>query len=277
MAEQPKPRPPAHARPQKYTITDVELLQRDPYAFYAKRILKLKPLEPLDAVFDAASFGDLVHDMLNVWQSSPSPNHVDAMALVEETLDKARLSHAERYLLQPKLLTILEVVMAEHGQRSTVIQNISSEKELSCTLKWASDVYQVIGRADRIEYHQDGKVVVVDFKTGVVPKKNDVLSHIASQLPLECLMLLQENPAIAPEAMAIEYWKLSGRRDKSAIITFTKNITEMNAFLQSTAAHITSVFEHYASASNAYVAVPDVNLKPAYHEYAALERYAEWV
>jgi len=42
-------KPPLEARPRRLSISDAEVWRRDPYAVYAKRVLDLKPLDPLDA------------------------------------------------------------------------------------------------------------------------------------------------------------------------------------------------------------------------------------
>ena len=46
-ATRPAPRPPLSARPSQLSVTEIKSLIRDPYAIYAKRVLHLRPLEPL--------------------------------------------------------------------------------------------------------------------------------------------------------------------------------------------------------------------------------------
>ncbi|RMF70822.1 MAG: double-strand break repair protein AddB, partial [Alphaproteobacteria bacterium] len=61
----PAPAPPPALRPKEISVTAVERLMRDPYAFHARHILKLQPLEPLDAEPDALARGNLLHDILH--------------------------------------------------------------------------------------------------------------------------------------------------------------------------------------------------------------------
>ncbi len=42
-ATRPAPRPPVEARPKKIAVTDLDRLKADPFAFYAKAILRLRP------------------------------------------------------------------------------------------------------------------------------------------------------------------------------------------------------------------------------------------
>ena len=52
------------ARPRELWATDIERLMRDPYAVYARRILLLAPLEPLDADPGGAERGQIIHAAL---------------------------------------------------------------------------------------------------------------------------------------------------------------------------------------------------------------------
>ena len=45
---QPTPKPPRDVRPPQLSVTDIENWLRDPYTIYAKYILKLSPLDPVD-------------------------------------------------------------------------------------------------------------------------------------------------------------------------------------------------------------------------------------
>ena len=47
--KRPEPSPPLAKRPKEFSVTDIETLRRDPYASYARKILKLCPLEDLIA------------------------------------------------------------------------------------------------------------------------------------------------------------------------------------------------------------------------------------
>ena len=55
----PAPCPPVAARPRTLSVTEIETWRRDPYAIYARHILRLKPLDPLDAEPGAAERGTL--------------------------------------------------------------------------------------------------------------------------------------------------------------------------------------------------------------------------
>src|SRR3546814_12866141 len=48
-ASQPAPNPPVDARPKNIAVTDVDRLKADPYSFYARKMLGLSSLAPVEA------------------------------------------------------------------------------------------------------------------------------------------------------------------------------------------------------------------------------------
>ena len=61
---QPAPKPPRATRPLKLSVTAIEDWLRDPYTIYAKYILQLDPLDPVDMPLSAADRGSAIHDAL---------------------------------------------------------------------------------------------------------------------------------------------------------------------------------------------------------------------
>jgi ATP-dependent helicase/nuclease subunit B len=61
---QPAPKPPRATRPLKLSVTAIEDWLRDPYTIYAKHILRLDPLDPVDMPLSAADRGSAIHDAL---------------------------------------------------------------------------------------------------------------------------------------------------------------------------------------------------------------------
>ena len=57
----PQPKPPLAVRPKGLSVTEIEHWLRDPYTIYAKHILRLRPLDPVDAEPGAAARGTFIH------------------------------------------------------------------------------------------------------------------------------------------------------------------------------------------------------------------------
>ncbi len=66
-ADRPKPAPPQELRPTKISVTSVDRLKADPFAFYAQAILGLRRLDPVDADHSAAWKGTAVHEVFEAW------------------------------------------------------------------------------------------------------------------------------------------------------------------------------------------------------------------
>ena len=61
----PGPTPPLEARPTRLSVSSIEQWRRDPYGLYARRILGLQALDPLEAELGAAERGSRLHDALD--------------------------------------------------------------------------------------------------------------------------------------------------------------------------------------------------------------------
>ena len=63
-APRPAPTPPPEARPDRLSVTDIENWLRDPYTIYARHVLNLRPLDPIDAEPGAADRGSVIHEAI---------------------------------------------------------------------------------------------------------------------------------------------------------------------------------------------------------------------
>ena len=63
--ERPRPKPPRAARPTSLSVTEIESWLRDPYTIYARHILKLRELDPVDLPPGAADRGIMIHGALS--------------------------------------------------------------------------------------------------------------------------------------------------------------------------------------------------------------------
>jgi ATP-dependent helicase/nuclease subunit B len=68
--DKPAPRPPRSTRPTSLSVTEVEHWLRDPYTIYAKHILKLRELDPVDLPPGAADRGTVIHAALGEFTST---------------------------------------------------------------------------------------------------------------------------------------------------------------------------------------------------------------
>ncbi|HEY1095645.1 MAG TPA: double-strand break repair protein AddB, partial [Alphaproteobacteria bacterium] len=62
--DRPRFAPPLAARPRGLSVSDMALWRQDPYALYAKKILRLRPLDPPENEAAARDWGNVVHQLL---------------------------------------------------------------------------------------------------------------------------------------------------------------------------------------------------------------------
>ncbi len=193
----PQPRPPVAARPRKLPVTQVELWVRDPYALYAKRILRLKPLDPIDATPAAPERGQAIHDALERFvRRYPAELPEDV-----EALDALRACGVEgfgamldrpgvRGFWWPRYERIARWFLEfERGRRAQAVR-ILAEQQGEMTLQAPAGVFTLTAKADRIEVLPDDLIVVADYKTGSPPSSKQVISGLSPQLTLEAAIAL---------------------------------------------------------------------------------------
>lgn len=208
FAERPEPRPNAEQRRVDLSITDFDQLKSDPYSFYAKRILGLRVLEAVDAEPGYAWRGTLVHDILEKWFKEDGCS-VDALvARADALLQNEALDPLMRTLWQPRIASGLRWIAEETRRmqrdegRSLVVAEEAGKVDLLGV--------KIKGRVDRIDRLADGRLVIIDYKTGVPPKPKQVNAGFALQLGL--VGYLAEQAAIKGVSGAVgqfEYWSLT--------------------------------------------------------------------
>ena len=190
----PDPRPPVKYRPKNFSVTGIERLIEDPYSIYARSILKLKPLDPLDAPFEARLRGTLIHAILeefsHKWSDAlPRDIKTELLAITDRHLaDLHKVKPETAALLSPSLEVLAQRFEAfERGRRSASMRLlIEARGEIS--FKVGRREYTLSCYADRIEI-ADGSANICDYKSGAMPTANEVLVGKKPQLPLEALIL----------------------------------------------------------------------------------------
>jgi ATP-dependent helicase/nuclease subunit B len=275
--ERPQPRPPAATRPAKLSVTEIGTWQRNPYAIYARHILKLEKLEELDAALDASDRGTMIHAVLEKFVTAfPGPLPPDAEArLLEigrEIFAKEQSDPWVQAFWWANFTGIARwFVEHERERRATGTRFLYAEAKGSLTI----GDFTLHGRADRIDRLADGSLSIVDYKTGSVPTKNEVKSGIEPQLPLLALIAQAGgfvDIAAAPGG-ALEYWVLKGGRGGSRADAITADIPALTAHAEKGLKQLIAAF---ADSATPYEAVPKPRLQPRHNDYAHLSRLAEW-
>ena len=89
----------------------------------------------------------------------------------------------------PRFLEVVRWVIAQEQARRPGLVEVMAEVTGELELAAPGGPFVLTARADRLERHADGRITVIDYKTGQLPKGNDVLAGRQPQLPLEAAMV----------------------------------------------------------------------------------------
>ncbi|HEX8525689.1 double-strand break repair protein AddB [Allosphingosinicella sp.] len=275
-AERPAPTPSVADRPRRISVTDVDRLKADPFGFYARKMLGLGPLDALDADPSPAWRGSAVHKVLEAWMKAddcdPSRLRPRAVALLQESAAHPLM----RALWQPRLLEAIDWIAEEMAKaKAEGRRPIAAEAKGSCEIGGIS----LYGEADRIDRLADGRLAIVDYKTGSPPRPKAVAAGYSLQLGL--LGLIAERcgfEGIEGVPACFEYWSLARKNGRLGHVS-----SPVGGRTGLDAADFTSVAErNFIGAAQAWLtgdAPFTAKLHPEhapYTDYDQLMRLDEW-
>jgi ATP-dependent helicase/nuclease subunit B len=283
--EPPQPRPPLHLRPRRLRVTEIQTWLEDPYAIYARHVLRLRPLEPLEQATDAADFGTLVHDALRRFLRDagarwPADARERLRASMDIALSEAGLRPALAEWWAPRLRRIADWIAAEERGRRSMIAPAGIDAEVRG--EWSLPVpggFKLLGRADRIERRPDGSLAILDYKTGRPPSQKEVDAGFAPQLPLEAAMAADGafGETLRGTATELTYWHLTGGFEPGDARKLLKgDAAQTMAAAAAAGDKLRALIAAYDDAERAYLAQPHPARAPRFPEYAQLARVAEW-
>jgi ATP-dependent helicase/nuclease subunit B len=274
----PEPRPPLDARPKRLSVSSVEQWRRDPYGLYARRILGLQALDPLEAELGAAERGSHLHDALDEFLKAHPEGALPADALQrfermgERHLASVLAAPAERAFWWPRFQRLARWLIAtESARRSAGTRLLASETKGAITL----GPLTIEARADRIDEIEPGGWEIIDYKTGRVPSPKELQGLFAPQLLLEAAMAQHgtfekiKGPA---HAVHLSYWQANGLGDGGAVVEVKDSETLVPAML----ALLHKMIKHFGNPATPYAALPWPEFIPHFNDYKHLERVAEW-
>lgn len=209
-APRPDPAPPAEARPRRISVTDVDRLAADPYAYYAKAMLRLSRLDDLDAEPGPAWRGSLIHDVLDQWAKQDAYAPGGLVLRMRHALDGAAVHPVVRSLWLPRLVAAADWIEARLAEgraqgRVPIASEVAGEAPCAGVV--------LHGRADRIDAGPDG-LAIIDYKTGKAPSPKQVREGFAFQLGL--LGFIAEHggfDGVTGRAIGFEYWSFQRSDD----------------------------------------------------------------
>lgn len=277
----PAPKPPVDARPRRLSVTRIETLIRDPYAIFAREILRLAPLDDLDADPGAAERGSFIHEALDKFiakhRTALPRDAEDRLIRFGESAFGAMLERpGVRAFWWPRFLRIARWFVAEERARRRAGYAVAAT-ECRGTLEFPvkSKPFTLSAKADRID-RVEGALAILDYKTGAVPSEKQVKAGLTPQLPLEAAIAraggFEDVPAAAVSELA--YVRLTGREPPGEFKPLAKDDPETLA--AAALAKLVALLTAFADAGAPYRSRPRPMFASRFGDYDHLARVKEW-
>lgn len=272
----PQPRPALYMRPRQLSASNIETLQRDPYTIYAKYILSLYPLSGLDTPKQPYDFGNLVHAVLqefnNLYPQEYPANAANLLTDIgRQHFIDADISPDVQVFWWPKFMEIINwTVKTEQAYRPTVSQ-VHNEIYGQITYDAPGGPFKITAIADRVDETTDGKISIIDYKTGKTRSIKEMTDGKAPQLPIEGIIAEKGGfkDIKAKKVQSLQYWGFQ----KKAITTSAQ---ESETAITRTDKIINALICAFDDEKRPYLAKPFGNKSGVYSDYDHLSRFAEW-
>ncbi|MEM7545488.1 MAG: double-strand break repair protein AddB [Pseudomonadota bacterium] len=275
-APRPAPRPPAAARPRELWVTDIEQLIRDPYSVYAKRVLKLRPLDDAGAVPDVRLRGQVLHAVVETFiketrEEVPPGRLADDlfMRIAEAEIGKVAAAPALAAAWAARLDRVRDWFLFEERKRRAHGCPVGVEATGAVTFTTDLGPFKLGGRADRIDRLRRGGVAIYDYKAADTPSPKQV-ALFAKQLPLLAAISAAGGfEGLPPEVAAeLAYLSLSGAGEGGKMTTISPE--------EDVLTKLAGLISRFEDEDTAYIprAYPEQITYAS--DYDHLSRYGEW-
>lgn len=267
----PAPVPPLSARPITLPVTGIETLIRDPYAIYAREILRLRKLDPLRAEPDVRLRGTVLHRVMEVFAKrgghrAEGGGFANLMAATDEVLEAEVPWPAARALWRSRIARVADWFLG--FEESNAGEPVMLEK--GGALLVPGTRFTLTARPDRIDRMDDGRVHIYDYKTGTPPSDKQQ-QYFNQQLALQAVMAEDGGFArLGPSQVAAATYVGLGSAPKAAPVAVdSESLTRARDGL-------VKLVQSYADPATGYSARRAMHKHAFGSDYDQLSRFGEW-
>lgn len=222
--KRPAPKPPLEARPTQFAVTRIEALTRDPYAIWARDILRLFPLDRPDEPVESKARGTAIHTAFENFAAAWAEGEpTDATGLFERLYLEALVAQG-----LPRAMMARERALAREAARWAADlerdrradgREVHVEQSGELWLPVGEQRIKLTAKADRIEITPEGLGHVLDFKTGAAPSDKQVKTGFSPQLTLTMAILTAGGfKGLKAYAGELTYLRVTGRTPPGEVI-----------------------------------------------------------
>lgn len=265
-APRPSPAPPVDARPRELPVTGIETLIRDPYAIYAREILRLRPLDPLRAEPDARLRGSVLHKVMEVFARAGDRTVGGLLAAADTVLADEVPWPAARILWRQRIARVADWFLAfeaDHAGTPVLLESAGG-------VAVGPTGFRLTARPDRIDRLPDGSLHLYDYKTGSPPSQKQQ-QYFNQQLVLQAAMArLGGFDRIGVAEVAAATYVGLGSTPKAEPV----DVSEAN--LDKSWAGLVKLIETYLDPATGFAARRAMHKHAFGSDYDLLSRYGEW-
>ncbi|MDH3947492.1 MAG: PD-(D/E)XK nuclease family protein [Gammaproteobacteria bacterium] len=249
LQTQPAPALPAALQPVAFSPSSYQQLLDCPYQYYAARCLKLSPQEEIRQALSKADYGQRIHQCLQAFHSQvaelPGPfcgpltvkRRAEAIGLMnqiaEAVFSQDLADNFEHHGWLQQWQQQIPAYIDWQIQRDSAwrVKNTETRHELALT-----EQLKISGQLDRID-SDENQLGILDYKTGHIPKQDEVLEGEAVQLPIYALLATSAQQPVREVAYL-------DMRDTAKIDTpYTLADDELHTLSQGIASRLTRICE----------------------------------
>jgi len=261
-------------------------------------VLRLEPLEEIDADPGAAERGTLLHEILaDFTRAYPEKFPADALDRLIATGRQAFAGLQDfpgiAAVWWPRFERVARWFIEQERTRRPEMKRTLAEITGKIELDIKGRKFTLTARADRIDLLRDGAIAIFDYKTGEVPTLPQALSGLAPQLPLEAAIARAGGFAEVPankSVAEIAVMKLSGGDPPGEVksldpagaarearkLADEHRIATCDQLAAFARARVEKLLAAFAKASTPYHSIPRPKWRGRFGRYDHLARIKEW-
>lgn len=276
----PTPRPPLSARPKDFYVTHVETLLRDPYAIYAKKILRLRKLDALNEPFGPRQAGELFHALFAAYaRQSPPPTRQAQLDRLEELAAELAPACGMTPAHAPFWATRMAAMFSWFAEWDAAQREKGAPAVIEESGVWRfaleGETFTLSAKADRIDALQEGGAYIIDYKTGAPPTLNQTQTF-SPQLPLTANIVEAGgfDALGARRASGFAYIRLTGRKEDGKDDVAAHG-DDAEKFVTQARDGFMSLLRHFLDPQTPYLSQPRPQYQNTYGDYDHLARRRE--
>lgn len=273
LSPRPSPAPLVIARPTELSVTNIERLIRDPYAIYASKVLRLRPLNPIQHAPSAMHRGTVIHEIFEKFVSDSAKDkdlvtEEYLLSVARNLLDAKVPWPTDRIQWRVRIEKIARWFVENERARRSMSWPVQFERTGAIAL--GDPPFRVTAKADRIDLNDRGEALIYDYKTGTAPTRDRQLLFDVQLLVTAAIVAEGGFADLTPRSVAAaRYISLGGTGNE-----VPAPLDE--APPEKTLAMLHKLIDAYRDPNTGYTARNRIHKDAFGSDFDQLSRYGEW-